>query len=48
MSEGKVCVVRRMYEAFEQRDQATILAAIDPAIEVRQTDMPWGGQYRGR
>jgi ketosteroid isomerase-like protein len=35
MSQENIEVVRRGYEAFARRDIDTVLAALDPAIEVR-------------
>jgi uncharacterized protein len=48
MSEANINLVKSLYDAFGRRDQAAILALIDPAIEIRQSDqLPWGGSYQG-
>jgi ketosteroid isomerase-like protein len=41
-------LVRRGYEAHARRDLATVMALLDPGIEVVQTGLlPWGGVHRG-
>jgi uncharacterized protein len=48
MSEANINLVRSLYEAFARRDQLAVAAALDPEIEVRQTEqLPWGGYYKG-
>ena len=41
-------VVRRGYAAYGRRDLPTILALLDPDVELVQTGLlPWGGVHRG-
>ena len=41
-------VVRRIYEAGEQGDAATMFGLMDPEIEIHEADsMPYRGVYRG-
>lgn len=48
MAEERVELVRSLYHAFERRDQAAVLALLDPEVEFVQTEeLPWGGYYKG-
>jgi uncharacterized protein len=48
MAGEKVELVRSLYQAFARRDQAAVLAAVDPEVEFIQTEeLPWGGYYKG-
>ncbi|HEX3821426.1 MAG TPA: nuclear transport factor 2 family protein [Candidatus Sulfotelmatobacter sp.] len=48
MSEANINLVKSLYEAVARRDQAAVIALVDPMIEVRQSDLlPWGGSYQG-
>lgn len=41
-------LIRSGYEAYHRRDHGAVFALLDPAIEIRQTELlPWGGTYRG-
>lgn len=41
-------VIRSAYAAFERGDLATVLAMLEPDVEVYQSSsVPWGGRYRG-
>jgi ketosteroid isomerase-like protein len=41
-------LVKRGYEAYAKGDFATVMALLDPEIELVQTELlPWGGHHRG-
>jgi len=44
----KTELLDRTYRAMAEGDVETVLALIDPAITIRQTEqLPWGGRYEG-
>src|SRR5215467_270207 len=48
MAKSNVEIIQSLYAAFLKRDLMTILAGVDQAIEVRQSELlPWGGTYTG-
>jgi ketosteroid isomerase-like protein len=48
VSEANINLVKSLYEAFGRRDQAAVVALVDPMIVIRQSDLlPWGGSYQG-
>ena len=49
MSGSNTAAVQRTYAALAARDTEGMLALLDPAVRVRQSDaLPWGGTYDGR
>jgi len=43
-----VDVVRRVYDAFKNRDLVQVLSLFSPDIDMAQSDeVPWGGAYKG-
>jgi len=49
MQRTNVDIVRQIYEAFRQRNEAEIYAFVSPEIKTTQSRaLPWGGEYSGR
>jgi ketosteroid isomerase-like protein len=48
MSARTLEIIKRIYEAFENRDMPTFLNLLSPAINVIQCpEVPWGGSFDG-
>ncbi len=47
MSQENVETVRRSLDAFVREDWPAVLAALDPGVEVDDTDIPDADEYRG-
>jgi ketosteroid isomerase-like protein len=47
MSQSNIDLIRFLYDAFDRRDEAAVVAAMDPEVEFRQTEhLPWGGYHK--
>jgi uncharacterized protein len=47
--EENLAAVQGIYEAYARKDVDAFLAALDPEVELFQSDeLPWGGTYHGR
>ncbi|MEO8037061.1 MAG: nuclear transport factor 2 family protein [Acidobacteriota bacterium] len=47
MSQDNLELVRRTLEAFVREDMEAVVAELDPEIEIDDTDIPDGDDYRG-
>ena len=49
MFADNVNIVTALYEAFWQRDVATVMRHLDAEVTFSQSELlPWGGEYRGQ
>jgi ketosteroid isomerase-like protein len=47
MSQSNIDLIRFLYDAFDRRNEAAVVAAMDPEVEFRQSEhLPWGGYYK--